>query len=135
MTTTDPIYVVYDGECPFCSNYVKMLRIRESLGNVQLLDARQGGAVVARLQQAGIDLDEGMALVDGDRILHGDACLHALASMSTSSDLFNRLNAAIFRNRTATRLLYPVLRSGRNATLRLLGRKKLRQLPANDRSI
>lgn len=125
MTAADPIYVVYDGECPFCSNYVKMLRLRESLGNVQLLDARQGGPVVVRLQQAGIDLDEGMALVDGDRILHGDACLHALASMSTSSDLFNKLNAVIFRNRTATRLLYPVLRTGRNATLRLLGRKKL----------
>ncbi|CAN0407117.1 unnamed protein product, partial [Scytosiphon promiscuus] len=32
--------IVYDGECPFCSQYVKMLRIHESVGTVRLIDAR-----------------------------------------------------------------------------------------------
>lgn len=132
MTTSDPIYIVYDGECPFCSNYVKMLRLKDSLGRVELLDARQPHPVVARLERDGVDLDEGMALVDGDRVLHGDECVHHLAMMSTGSGPFNRLNAAIFRSPTATRLLYPVLRTGRNATLRALGRTKLSERPASN---
>jgi hypothetical protein len=31
----------------------------------------------------------------------------------------------MFRSRTASRLLYPVLRTGRNTVLRILGRSKL----------
>ncbi len=126
MTASDTIYIVYDGECPFCSNYVKLLRLRESINaKVELLDARQPHDVVSRLHRKGIDLDEGMAIVDGDRIVHGDECIHQLALMSTGSDWFNRLNASIFRSRRAARLLYPMLRTGRNATLRFLGRRKL----------
>jgi hypothetical protein len=45
--------------------------------------------------------------------------------MSGPSDLFNRLNAALFRSPRVARLLYPMLRGGRNAVLRLLGRTKL----------
>jgi len=48
-----------------------------------------------------------------------------LALLSTPSSGFNRLNAALFRSPTASRLLYPVLRAGRNAVLRLLGRGKI----------
>ena len=51
------------------------------------------------------------------RIYHGDACIHMLALLSTPSGAFNRINAAVFRSERASRLLYPILRSGRNATL------------------
>ncbi len=118
-------YIVYDGECPFCSRYVAMLRLKDAIGPVELLDARVPHPVVERLQAEGYDLDEGMALVDGDRVSHGDECIHQLALMSTSFGLFNRVNAMIFSNRTASRLLYPVLRTGRNTVLRILGRSKL----------
>ncbi len=114
----------YDGDCPFCSRYVRLLKLREALGGLALVDARQGGPEVARIA-AEWDLDEGMALVIGGRVYHGADCIHRLALMSTGSGLFNRLNAAVFRSATLSRLLYPVLRAGRNATLRLLGRPKL----------
>jgi len=35
----------------------------------------------------------------------------------------------VFRSRTAARLLYPVLRGGRNAVLRLLGRSRIEHPP------
>ena len=52
--------IVYDGECPFCSQYVKMLRIRESVGTVRLIDARSSDetAIFARGKY---DMDQGMA--------------------------------------------------------------------------
>lgn len=118
-------WIVYDGECPFCSRYVTMLRLRETLGPVALVNARDGGPEVAEARAAGLDLDEGMVLKLDGRFYHGDDCIHRLALLTTPSGTFNRVNAAIFRSRTASKVLYPVLRTGRNAVLRLLGRRRL----------
>lgn len=118
--------IVYDGECPFCSRYVKLLRLRETVGPVQLIDAREGGALVEDLLAQGIDLNEGMVLKLRGTLYHGDDCVHRLALLSTGSGLFNRLNAAIFRSQSASRLLYPMMRTGRNLVLLLLGRSKIR---------
>jgi predicted DCC family thiol-disulfide oxidoreductase YuxK len=118
-------WIVYDGECPFCSRFVAMLRLRETLGSIALVNARDGGPEVEEARAAGLDLDEGMVLKFDGRLYHGDDCIHRLALLSTPSGAFNRVNAAIFRSRTASRVLYPVLRTGRNAVLRLLGRRRL----------
>jgi predicted DCC family thiol-disulfide oxidoreductase YuxK len=118
-------WIVYDGQCPFCSRYVQLVRLRESLGRVQLVDARKGGPEVDEVRQAGLDLDEGMVLKLDGRLYHGADCIHMVALLSTPSSWFNRVNAAMFRSRTASRLLYPVLRTGRNTVLRILGRSKL----------
>ena len=125
MSDDEPTYVVYDGECPFCSRYVRMLQLRKAVGNVVLIDAREPHPVVDRLKAANINLDEGMALVRGNEIAYGDECVHKLALMSTHHDWFNKVNHLIFQSPTASRLLYPFLRAGRNATLRILGRKKI----------
>ena len=126
----DTTLIVYDGECPFCSAYVRMMRLREAAGRVELVDARADHPAVSMLVAKGYDLDEGMALVrpcaDGEPdIAHGDDCIHQLALMTTGSGLFNRINARIFRSRHASRLLYPWMRRGRNLALRILGRRRL----------
>lgn len=122
--------IVYDGECPFCSRYVAMIRLKAALGQVRLLDARQGGPVVEALRADGFDLDEGMALILDGRVYHGADCVNRLALLSTGSGLFNSFNAAVFRSPTLSRLLYPPMRAGRNAVLRLLGRKRLAEVAA-----
>ena len=123
-------WIVYDGQCPFCSRYVQLLRLRASLGHVRLIDARDSGPIGDELQRAGVDLNEGMVLKLDDRIYQGRDCIHVLALLSTPSGAFNRINAALFRSPRAARLLYPVLRAGRNGVLRLLGRSKIRQQAA-----
>jgi predicted DCC family thiol-disulfide oxidoreductase YuxK len=123
--TGEGAVIVYDGECPFCSRYVALVRLRETLGPVRLVNAREGGPIVEHLLDQGYDLDEGMVLIWQDRIYHGDECIHMLALLSTPSGAFNRINAALFRSERASRFLYPILRTGRNATLRLLGRRKM----------
>jgi predicted DCC family thiol-disulfide oxidoreductase YuxK len=122
---TNASYIVYDGECPFCTRYVKLLRLREALGAVEIVDARSDHPIVAFLRDRKIDLDEGMALVRDGQISVGDECIHKIALMTTPSDSFNRLNAWIFRSATASRILYPILRFCRNTTLKVLGRNKL----------
>jgi len=120
----EQIWLVYDGECPFCSSYVKFVRLQDSFGRLHLIDARQGGELVNSVIKQGFDLNEGMVLVYQNRFYHGADCINILALMSTRSGFFNRINAAIFRNATVSNLLYPILRVGRNTTLKILGKKK-----------
>jgi len=130
LTATDTgagATLVYDGECPFCSAYVRYVRVRDSVGGLRLVDARSGEPPVDEIRRRGLDLDEGMVLVIGDRFYHGAECIHVLALLSGESTLFNRVNAAIFRSAPLSKLLYPVLRLGRNTALRLLGRRKIEQ--------
>ena len=117
--------IIYDGECPFCTAYVRLSRLRESVGPVTLIDARQGGAVVDAVRRAGYDLDQGMVLKYAGRLYHGADCLNMLALLSSRSSAFNRMTSTMFRNPTLARVSYPVLRSCRNLTLALLGRRRL----------
>lgn len=118
-------WLLYDGECPFCSAYVKLVRLRESVGDIRLIDAREGGPELAELRAAGYDIDEGMALKYNDTIHYGDDCIHVLSLLSTPSGVFNKLNAWVFRSKSRSKFLYPILRTGRNGALTLLGRKKI----------
>lgn len=122
---SEGITIVYDGECPFCSNYVTMARLRAAAGPVELKDAREGGETVRMLQARGYDLNEGMAMIEGGVVYHGADCLNRMALLSTEADWFNRLNARIFRSPRLSRALYPALRFGRSVTLRLMGRQPI----------
>lgn len=114
--------LIYDGDCPFCRRYVKLLRLKGVAEHIDIVNAREGGVTVADAAQKGFDLNEGMLLVTDGVYHHGADAVQILAGLSSPVGLFNRLNAKIFRSRTASRLLYPVMRLGRNASLRLLGR-------------
>lgn len=116
-------WLLYDGECPFCSSYVSLVRLRDSVGPVRMIDARQGGPELVEIRAAGLEIDQGMVLKLDGRLHHGDACIHRIALLTTPSGAFNLLNAWVFRSETRSRALYPLLRSGRNLALRLLGRR------------
>lgn len=128
--TAETVQLIYDGNCPFCSAYVNFLRLREALGSVDLIDARTVPQLVADLVSQDIDPDAGMVLKIGDQIFHGADCIHALALMSSNSGLFNKFNGWVFRSPVRAHSLYPVLRTGRNLVLLLLGREKL--MPTTD---
>ncbi|MBZ6378299.1 hypothetical protein B5C34_00550 [Pacificimonas flava] len=122
----DPIYIVYDGDCPFCTAYVKMARLQKAAGPVELLDARQPHPVVDEVVSQGFDLDEGMAMKIGGDILHGDEVVHRISLMTTPNPGMNGLAAKILKDRRRARLLYPWLRRGRNLALTLLGKRRIR---------
>lgn len=124
-TAGEKLWLVYDKDCPFCSSYVRYVRLQRSFGQLKLVDARKGGELVESIIKEGFDLNEGMVLKYKDRLYHGADCINILALMSTRSGFFNKVNAAIFRSATVSRLLYPVLRAGRNLTLKVLRRKRL----------
>lgn len=118
-------YLIYDGECPFCSRYARLTRLRETIGPLRLINARETTPEVKAAIEAGYDLDRGMLLSLDGELYHGADCMNRLALLSSRSTLFNRLAYALFRHERFSRLAYPVLRAGRNAALRLLNRPPL----------
>ncbi len=126
---SEPVIIVYDGECPFCSAYVKMLRLRRSLGAIEMVDARSDHPLVREMIARGLDLNEGMAVKVDGVIHHGDAAIHWLSLMSTPSAGLNGAMAWLLKDRRRARIAYPILRSGRNLALRLLGRRKIGAAP------
>lgn len=124
------ITIIYDGECPFCSSYVAFVRIRENAGSVTLLDARKLPELVFELASKGFRLDEGMIVIYQKRTYFAEDAIHVLSMLSTGSGFFNRLIAIAFRNQSRAAVIYPILRTCRNLTLKLLGRTLI-QTPAN----
>ncbi len=123
---TGAVTIYYDGDCPFCSEYVRYLRLRESVGAPELVNVREAPDARAELEAEGFDLDRGMvADISGVRYEGADA-LNALALLTTPSGLFNRATAALFASPWLSRIAYPILRAGRNATLTLLDRTPIR---------
>ena len=105
--------IVYDGDCPFCSRYVALLRLRERY-DVRLIDARKEPALAASY---GLDLNEGMiADLDG-AVYHGG---RAVALLSRLSGTFS-----VLRSDRVADVVYPLLRFGRNTALKLLGRSPI----------
>jgi len=118
-------YLIYDGDCPFCSRYARLTRLRETLGELQLINARDGGSQVDEALALGLRLDEGMVLQVNGSHYHGADCIHRLSLMSSRSGVFNRLTYAIFKSERLSRVLYPVLRAGRNIVLKIIGREPM----------
>jgi predicted DCC family thiol-disulfide oxidoreductase YuxK len=118
-------WIIYDGDCPFCKNYMRFTKLKKSIGPVRLINAREGGPEVAFVKAQGLDLDEGMAMYYNGQLYHGGECLNIMAMLSSESGLFNTISAWVFKSRTRARALYPTLKCGRNLALKVLGRTKI----------
>jgi predicted DCC family thiol-disulfide oxidoreductase YuxK len=125
------LQIVYDGECPFCSQFVTLYKAKSVVGKVDLIDAREDHPAVRLVKSKGLDLDEGMAVLWDGQIYHGADAVHFMAMVGSESGVFNRLNKLIFRSKPLARTLYPWMVAGRNLTLRLLGRRALAKADKN----
>jgi len=125
MSAKNELVIVYDGDCPFCSRYVDLVRLRDTVGPVRLVNARSGAAEAIELQQGGYDLNVGMVARYQNRLYHGADCVNFLALLSSDSGAFNRINRVVFSSPFLARTIYPILRLGRDLTLRMLGRSQI----------
>lgn len=128
MSALTTVQIIYDGNCPFCQAYVGMVRLQENY-NVELINAREPHPRVDEVTLKGYDLDEGMIVIlDGD-FYHGDDAMHRMALMTANSGALRRLTKWTFSSPWRSRNLYPLLRGGRNMTLKILGHKKINNSP------
>jgi predicted DCC family thiol-disulfide oxidoreductase YuxK len=109
--------IIYDGACPFCSAYTTHVRLLQSAGTVELLNARSADTRIAHYRDLGYDFDEGMLVVLHDQIYAGADAIHVLALHTCGINFFNRLHALIFSSARFANYIYPFLKFGRRITL------------------
>lgn len=126
------IEIFYDGGCPFCHQYVRMLRLRDAHGAPRLVDLRTNTVEDKQLRDIGFDCDQGMVVRVGDQFYDGGLALHVLSGLSSSHTLVSRVLAILFSFCFLTLLIYPVLRAGRNSVLFALGRSRLNPAKIKD---
>ncbi len=126
------ILLVYDKECPACNAYCQIIRIRETVGDLKIIDAREKSEVLDEITARGLDIDQGMVLKMEGQLYYGSDAMHALALISSRSGLLNRINYWIFKSKSVSSWLYPVLRLFRNLLLKMLGKTKINNLDAPD---
>jgi len=124
----EEILLVYDKECPACNNYCQFVRIREDIGDLRIVNARVNSRVRDEITGMGLDIDQGMVLKMGGQIYYGSDTIHTLALISSRSGIFNRANYWIFKSKTLSAWLYPILRTCRNLLLKTLGKSKINNL-------
>ena len=132
---SEPILLVYDKDCPACNAYCQLVRIRQSVGELQLINAREDSVVMRELTARGLDIDQGMVLLIGNNTYYGSDAIYMLSLLSSRNGIFNRLNYHLFKSRRVAKVLYPLLRGCRNVLLKLMRKRKINNLglPDNDR--
>ncbi len=126
--TKEPILLIYDKQCPLCDAYCRWTRIRDSIGEIKMIDARHDSEVMAQITEEGLDIDQGMVLKMDGVLYYGTDAIHTLALISSRSNFFNRVTYHIFKSKRLSRILYPVFRFGRKILLRILGLTKINNL-------
>ncbi len=126
--------LVYDTQCPACDFYCKLVRVRDSAGALNLIDARENPEIMQEITARGWDIDEGMALRVGDQLYYGSDAIHALSLLGTRAGIFNKLNYWIFESSKRAHLLYPILRSCRGLLLKILRRTRINNLQVEGRN-
>lgn len=114
-------WLVYDGECPLCTAYCKYARIRDAVGQLHLVDARQPGPLMDEITAAGLNIDQGMVLKFEGVMYYGPDAVRMLTLLSTPSGWFNRLSSAFFGGNRRSKVFYPISKAFRNLVLKLLG--------------
>ena len=131
----EQILLVYDRECPVCDYYCRVVRIKQSIGELKIVNAREQSAVMAQITEQGLDIDQGMVLKVGAQIYYGADAIHALALISSRSGIFNRFNYWLFKSKKISAFVYPVLRFFRNLLLKLLGKTKINNLKLDNNKV
>lgn len=135
QTGSVTIDLVYDTQCPACDWYCHLVRIEESVGHLNLIDARDNPEILQEITTRGWDIDEGMVVRIADQLYYGSDAIHSLSLLGSRFGVFNRLNHWIFRSKLRAQFLYPILRSARGLLLKILGCRRINNLKIdnNDR--
>jgi predicted DCC family thiol-disulfide oxidoreductase YuxK len=119
------IKVVFDGECPFCRNFVHLQSIRSRGYTVNLIDARTAPDEVERLSRLGMNINDGMALWVDDTVYFGHAAVNKIAVLAEGETLVTRAMNFLLRVPAFSYTIYPLLKFGRSITLKVLGVRKI----------
>jgi predicted DCC family thiol-disulfide oxidoreductase YuxK len=116
-------FLLYDGDCPVCSAYVAMSRLRQLYPDLRIVSARTAPALVGELRRGGYEINEGMVLSLDRRLYFGPDATRMIAELGRASpSRWRQIALAAIGSAPWARPLYPWLNRARQLLLRILGR-------------
>tara|TARA_Y100001968_G_scaffold54362_1_gene45574 strand:+ start:209 stop:610 length:402 start_codon:yes stop_codon:yes gene_type:complete len=118
----DKSLFIYDGECPFCNHFAKLLELKRQLPTFEIIDGRKDLALLTKLYNQGYDLNNGAILIHNGNIKHGaDAINWVSSQIKEPNDSILEILRIIFTSNKRTNFLFPVLLWSRRLSLTLKG--------------
>lgn len=114
-----PTFILYDGDCPFCSNFADYAKLKGEYPDLVLISARDDTPERRAAIAAGYDLDREMLLYHQGRWYAGHKAMAAAAGGGNGA--VPRALKLIFDNHVVGRRLYAVLVRLRLLYLRCVG--------------
>ena len=130
IAVKEAVWFVYDGQCPLCLMGATHFKVKEAVGTLHLLNARENPdhPIMQEINRLQLNLDQGMIIKFKDTCFQGADALHVMALLGTDSGWFNRINARLFKSKQLSILLYPLFRATRNGLLKLKGVRQINNL-------
>jgi hypothetical protein len=101
-----------------------MSRLKKNY-EVSLYNLRNHHEKVEEFQAQGYDVNDGMIVILDKKVYFGHEAVHIIAALSNKNKWIGKVYYFFFSRKIVIKLVYPLLRFGRNITLRLMGRKKI----------
>ena len=124
------IYFVYDGQCPICQLGAAFYKVRKNSGEVISIDARTqlNHQIIKEINQANLDLDEGMVIKYQNNLYQGSEALHLMAKLGADEGFLNRINNSLYQHKMLASLCYPFMKVARNLLLKIKNVGKINNL-------
>ena len=120
---SDKTLFIYDGECPFCNHFAKLLEIKSSIPSLQIINGRENLEQLTELYKKGYDLNKGAILIRNGKIKHGaDAISLICSELNEPNDSLLKLLRIIFTSNKRSKVLFPFLLWARRFLLTLRGK-------------
>jgi predicted DCC family thiol-disulfide oxidoreductase YuxK len=104
------IAIVYDGECPFCADFMLAANMRKAGYALELVSAREKShPKVLLARNFGLDLDYGMVVFVGDRILYGADAANFIVMHGDQTTFRGKVYRLLLSNSTVAKIFYPML--------------------------
>ncbi|WP_420403266.1 DCC1-like thiol-disulfide oxidoreductase family protein [Nisaea sp.] len=125
--SSEGISLVYDGACPICRSFVHAVVLRKEYGSLALIDARAmpEHRLCRTAEERGLDLDKGMLIEAAGRLYYGAEATLFLASHGEPDRVMTKFARGLRASRTASAMVYVLLRAVRRILLVLQGVDRL----------
>lgn len=112
--------IIYDGECPFCKYYVKLVKLRK-ITNVELINAREVIKDDNYFELfKNFNVDKGMILILESKIYFGKDAMYKINEIIEGPFLIKFIN-----NKKLINFFYPIFTIFRRITLFILMKTKI----------
>lgn len=121
------ITIIYDGECPFCHDFVSLNRFKKLGYQVEIINARNRENPLVKTLEKRHDLDNGMIVTDGEKILYGAEAASFIVGSYSKKNIKGALYWSVLANKKIANASYPILAKLRKLFFKMTGKKLINE--------